>query len=230
MLGLMHPTLALRARAVTTSTFLKALLAASGAGWFFFVANHLYSNAHLFLGRESFNAYYAELEASPTVLWGIRAILLAGFAVHVGTAVVITRRSVAAAGLSRYRMKKDAATTFAARTMRWTGPIVGLYLVFHLLHLTAGAIMPGGVAYDPEDTYGNVVRSFEVPWVAAIYVIANGALTVHLVHGVSSTFQSLGLSDPALDRVRHVLSVATAVIVCAGFVSLPLAVQLGFVR
>jgi len=225
----MNHTLALRTRALNASIFLKALLALSGAGWFFFVANHLYSNLHLFLGRESFNDYYAELEASPAILWGIRAILLAGFVVHVGTAVVLTRRGVEAQS-GRYKMKKDAATTFAARTMRWTGPIVGLYLVYHLLHFTVGAAMPGGLAYDPDDTYANVVRSFQVPWVAVIYIVANGALTLHLAHGVSSVFQSLGLTDPALDGLRHGLAMTLAVIVCAGFVSLPIAVWLGFIQ
>lgn len=225
----MNHSLAVRARALNASIFLKALLALSGAGWFFFVANHLYSNLHLFLGRESFNDYYAELESSPAMLWGIRAILLAGFVVHVGTAVVLTRRGMDAQS-GRYRMKKDAATTFAARTMRWTGPIVGLYLVYHLLHFTVGAAMPGGVAYDPEDTYGNVVRSFQVPWVAVIYIVANAALTLHLAHGVSSVFQSLGLTDSALDGLRHTLAMGLAVIVCAGFISLPVAVWLGVIQ
>jgi succinate dehydrogenase / fumarate reductase cytochrome b subunit len=223
----MNQALALRVRAFSSSIFLKALLALSGAGWFFFVLNHLYSNLHLFAGRESFNAYYAELGESPTVLWGIRGILLAGFVVHVGTSVVLTRRSVEALGPARYRMKKDAVTTYAARTMRWTGPIVGLYIVYHLLHLTVGAAMPPGLVRDPSDYYANVVGSFQVPWVAAIYVVANAALTVHLAHGLSSVFQSLGLTDPAYDRLRHGTAMAIGVVVCLGFISIPVAVWAG---
>lgn len=226
----MNQALALRVRALSSHVFLKALLAVSGAGWFFFVLNHLYSNLHLFLGRESFNAYYAELNESPAVLWGIRAVLLAGFAVHVGTSVILTRRSLEALGPTRYRMKKDAVTTYAARTMRWTGPIVGLYILYHLLHLTVGVAMPPGLARDPSDYYGNVVSSFQVPWVAAIYVIANAALTVHLAHGLSSVFQSLGLTDAALDRARHVVSIGLAVVVTLGFISLPVAVWAGIIR
>lgn len=226
----MNQALALRARAISSSVFLKALLALSGAGWFFFVANHLYSNLHLFAGRESFNDYYHELNSSPTILWGIRGILLAGFVVHVGTSVILTRRSLEATAGARYKMKKDAVTTYAARTMRWTGPFVGFYIVYHLLHLTVGAAMPPGIVRDPSDYYGNVVQSFQVPWVAAIYVVANAMLTVHLVHGLSSVFQSLGLTDPALDRIRHGIAIGVAVVICAGFVAIPVAVQLGVLR
>ena len=82
----------LRVRSLSTSLFLKVLLALSGAGWFFFLINHLYSNLHLFAGREPFNAYYAGLKESPAVLWGIRGALIAGFLVHVGASIAIIRR------------------------------------------------------------------------------------------------------------------------------------------
>lgn len=216
----------LRARSLSTSVFLKVLLALSGAGWFFFLINHLYSNLHLFAGRESFNAYYEGLKESPAMVWGIRATLLAGFVVHVGASLVIVRRNAAARD-QRYRIKKDLVTTYAARTMRWTGPIVGLYLVYHVLHLTAGVAMPAGVAHDPHDTYANVVQSFRVPWVAAFYVLANAALTVHLFHGASSLFQTLGLTDPALDRLRNAIASGLAVLMCLGFIAIPVAVWAG---
>lgn len=216
----------LRVRSLSTSLFLKVLLALSGAGWFFFLINHLYSNLHLFAGREAFNAYYAGLKESPAILWGIRGALIAGFVVHVGASIAIIRRNTAARD-QRYRIKKDLVTTYAARTMRWTGPIVGLYIVYHVLHLTVGVAMPAGLAHDPEDYYGNVVRSFQVPWVAAFYVVANAALTVHLFHGASSLFQTLGLTDPDLDRIRTVLASGLALVVCLGFVAIPIAVWVG---
>ncbi|UJR81842.1 succinate dehydrogenase cytochrome b subunit [Sandaracinus amylolyticus] len=216
----------LRARSLSTSLFLKTLLALSGAGWFFFLLNHLYSNLHLFLGRDAFNGYYDALKESPAMLWGIRGVLIAGIVVHVGTSIVITRRSLESRP-QRYHVKKDVVTTYAARTMRWTGPIVGLYLVYHILHLTVGAAMPAGLAHDPHDYYGNVVRSFQVPWVAAFYVVANGALTVHLAHGVSSLFQTLGLVDPQVDKTRNVVAIALAALVCVGFASMPIAVWAG---
>src|SRR5690606_3497767 len=84
----------IRARSLSTSLFLKTLLALSGAGWLLFVIAHLYSNLHIFFGRESFNTYYDGLKASPAMLWGVRGMLVAGLLVHVGTSFVITRRSL----------------------------------------------------------------------------------------------------------------------------------------
>lgn len=216
----------LRSRSLQTSVFLKTLLAVSGAGWLAFLALHLYSNLHLFLGRESFNAYYAGLKESPAMLWGVRGLLIAGFVVHVVTAYVITRRSIAARD-HRYRVKKDVVTTYAARTMRWTGPIVGLYIVYHVLHLTVGVAMPSGIAHQAHDEYANVVSSFRVPWVAAFYIVANTALATHLAHGAASVFQTLGLSDGQLDRPRNIVATVLAVILCVGFVSMPIAVWAG---
>lgn len=217
-----------RLQSFSTSLFLKTLLALSGAGWFGFLVGHLFSNLHLLMGREAFNAYYAGLKADPVMLWSIRGVLIAGIVVHVGTAYVLSRRSMEARP-GRYAKSAPRASNYASRTMRWTGPIVGLYIVYHLLHLTVGAAMPSGVAYDAHDEYANVVGSFQVWYVALAYIVANAMLTVHLFHGVSSAFQSLGLSGGSLDGVRHTIATTLAIVVCAAFASLPLAVLLGIV-
>ncbi len=221
-------TLGHRARALTqTGVGQKALLGASGAVWLGFLLLHLYSNLHVFLGREAMNAYYEQLEAGPAQLWGVRIVLILAFATHVATAVTISRQSLSARR-SRYARFTPVVTGYAARTMRWTGPIVLAYVVYHLLHLTLGMAMPAGLVRDPHDFYGNVVRSFEVPAVAAAYVVASLALGVHLWHGGASVLQSLGLGDPRTQRApRLAVSVLTALMVL-GFVAMPLAVQLGW--
>lgn len=49
-------------------------------------------------------------------------------------------------------------------------------------------------------------------------------LVVHLSHGISSMFQSLGLAGTELDPWRHRLAAGFAIVLCAGFVSIPIAV------
>lgn len=218
----------IRARSFSTSLFLKTVLAVSGGAWLVFLLLHLYSNLHIFVGREAFDAYYAGLKESPAQLWGVRGVLVLAFVLHVATSFVITKRSIDARP-TRYHMKRDAVTTYAARTMRWTGPIVGVYIVYHLMHLTAGVAMPEGLVHRPDVYYDNVVSSFQVWYVALFYVIANTALVVHLSHGVSSMFQSLGMAGSDLDPLRHRLALGFAILLCAGFVSLPVAVWAGFV-
>jgi succinate dehydrogenase / fumarate reductase cytochrome b subunit len=149
-------------------------------------------------------------------------ILLAAFAVHIHAAyqlTMINRRARADA----YRSKRDyVVADFASRTMRWTGVIVLLFVIFHLLDLTLGPANPDFVSGDP---YHNLIASFERTPVALAYIVANLALGVHLYHGAWSLFQSLGFVFPW----RRAFAIAFTAIVVAGNVSFPLAVMTGVV-
>jgi succinate dehydrogenase / fumarate reductase cytochrome b subunit len=157
-----------------------------------------------------------------TLLWAVRIVLIAAVAVHIHAAYVLTlvnRR----ARPEPYRSPRDyVAASFAGRTMRWTGIIVALFVVFHLLDLTWGAANPGFRAADP---YHNVVESFRRWPVAIAYVVANLALATHLYHGAWSLTQSMGWVFPR----RRELAVAFAAVIAIGNVSFPLAVLTGIV-
>jgi succinate dehydrogenase cytochrome b subunit len=107
--------------------------------------------------------------------------------------------------------------------MRWTGIIVVLFVVFHLLDLTWGPANPDFVEGDP---YHNIVASFERVPVALAYVIANLALGVHLYHGAWSLFQSMGW----VHSWRRQFATVFAAVIVAGNVSFPLAVMFGVVN
>jgi succinate dehydrogenase / fumarate reductase cytochrome b subunit len=157
-----------------------------------------------------------------TLLWLARLVLIGAVAVHIHAAyalTVINRRARPEA----YRGPRDyVAASFASRTMRWTGIIVALFVVFHLLDITWGAANPDFRAGDP---YHNVVESFQRWPVALAYVVANLALAIHLYHGAWSLFQSLGWLLPR----RRELAIGFAAVIAAGNVSFPLAVLTGVV-
>ena len=118
------------------------------------------------------------------------------------------------------------AADFAARTMRWTGVIIALFVLFHLADLTWGFANPD---YVHGEVYDNVIASFSRPPVAILYVIANLALGFHLYHGVWSLFQSLGLVNRRFNAWRRYLAVAFAVVVAGVNVTFPLAVLFGVI-
>jgi succinate dehydrogenase / fumarate reductase cytochrome b subunit len=103
-----------------------------------------------------------------------------------------------------------------------------LYLVYHIMHFTLGAVP--GLPYDPEDVYGNVVRGFQIWPVAVVYIVAMVLLSLHLYHGVWSFFQSLGLNHPRYNRLRRQFATVMTVVVCGGFLSVPVAVLAGWVK
>lgn len=213
---------------VSTIT-LKTLMAISGFVWFGFLVGHLGSNLHVFGGPESLNTYYAGLKANAVIFWGVRVVLATSIVVHSAAAFSLTRRSVAARPVG-YRRRQNIASTFASRTMRWTGPLVGVFILYHLLHFTGGQAMPAGTTFKPEDTYNNIVSSFSIGYVALAYVLSLSLLGLHLWHGAYAATLSLGARHPKYDRKLKLGLTTLAALLVLGMLSIPIAVVAGFVR
>ena len=127
-------------------------------------------------------------------------------------------------------MRRFRETTYAARTMRVGGPIILLFLIYHLLHFTVGTVHPSAPAFEPTTVYNNVVSGFQVWWASAVYMVAVVFVGLHLYHGVWSMLQTLGINHPKWNSWRRLLAVAFAVVVTLGNLSMPAAVLLGYVR
>jgi len=143
--------------------------------------------------------------------------------------VQLYRRTLTARPIG-YRVKKNIVTSYAAATMKYSGPALLLYIIFHLAHFTYPGMSLGNYEHSPLDVYGNFVNAFQIPWVAALYVTANLLLGMHLYHGGFSLLQSLGLNHPRYNsRVRHAAR-AFALLVTTGNVAMPLSVLFGLIR
>jgi succinate dehydrogenase / fumarate reductase, cytochrome b subunit len=207
----------------------KYAMAISGMVLMLFVLAHMIGNLKLYLGASSLDRYSAWLRnvgepALPrqTLLWTVRIVLIAAVAVHIHSAYALTMVNRRARPVA-YRSPRDyVAASFASRTMRWSGIIVALFVVFHLLDLTWGTANPSFRADDP---YHDVVVSFQRWPVAIAYIVANLALATHLYHGAWSLFPSMGW----VNRWRRPFAVAFAAVIAAGNVSFPLAVLTGVV-
>jgi succinate dehydrogenase / fumarate reductase cytochrome b subunit len=127
----------------------------------------------------------------------------------------------------RYRGPRDyVVADFAARTMRWTGVVVLLFIAYHLADLTLGWVNPAPAGATP---YEKVVASFSSVPVAAFYLVANVALGFHLFHGVWSLFQSMGWNNRRFNHLRRSLAIGFTLVVVGGNLSFPIAVQLGII-
>jgi succinate dehydrogenase / fumarate reductase, cytochrome b subunit len=206
----------------------KYAMAISGVVLMVYVLAHMIGNLKLYLGPESINRYGEWLREvgepalpATALLWAVRVVLVVAFAVHIHAAFALTLQNRRARPV-RYRSRRDfVAANYASRTMRWSGVIVGLFVLFHLLDLTWGTANPGFV---PGDVYRNVVASFQRWPVAVVYVLANLALGVHLYHGAWSLFQSMGWAHRRFNPWRRWFAVAFAAVVVLGNVSFPVAV------
>lgn len=207
----------------------KALLAVSGAVLFGFVLQHMLGNLQVFLGPEVYNRYAESMKGNAALVWPVRTILLVALVTHVVLVVQLYTRSLAARPVA-YRVKKNKATTYAAATMKYSGPALLLYIFFHLAHFTAPGLSLGDHQFSPLDVYGNFVSSFQLPWVTLLYVTANLLLGMHLYHGAYSLLQSLGLNHPRYNSRARLGARGFAILITTGNVIMPLSVLFGIIR
>jgi succinate dehydrogenase / fumarate reductase, cytochrome b subunit len=207
----------------------KALLAVSGVILFGFVIQHMLGNLQVFLGPDVYNHYAESVKSNPALVWSVRGLLLLALITHVVLVVQLYARSLAARPVA-YRVKKNIATSYAGATMKYSGPALLLYILFHLAHFTAPGLSLGDHEFSPVDVYGNFVASFQLPWVTLLYVTANLLLGMHLYHGGFSLLQSLGLNHPRYNKRARLGARAFALLVTTGNVAMPLSVLFGLIH
>jgi succinate dehydrogenase / fumarate reductase cytochrome b subunit len=166
------------------------------------------------------------LRSEPALLWAVRVVLLAMVLLHIWSSVQLAARNITARPVG-YRMKKATGSSYASRTMYWSGPIILAFVIYHLLDFTFGQVNPH---YQPGNVYGNVVASFQVIPVAAFYIIAMLLLCLHLYHGLWSMFQSLGIAHPRYTPMLRRGAAVVATLIALGNISIPVAVLSGLVR
>lgn len=220
----------------------KWVMALTGIGLLGFVVVHMIGNLHIYEGPVQLHEYAESLRSlggglmpRTFLLWVLRLGLAGMFVLHIHSAYSLKERSRKASdkadfigGEKKYNSKRDyVAANYASRTMRWTGPIILLYLLFHLADLTWGWWL--GDNYVLGDPYHNVVASLSNLPVAIIYVVANVALVIHIFHGTWSLFQSLGINNPKYNELRRTLAKLVAGVILVGNLSFPVLVQTGLI-
>jgi succinate dehydrogenase / fumarate reductase cytochrome b subunit len=215
----------------------KIAMGVTGAILILFVIAHMIGNLKIFSGPQDINAYSRFLRevgqpelAYGQLLWIVRIILLICVLLHIVAAYQLTRMSHAARPIGYRGGRKNVETTFSARAMRWGGVLLTIFVIFHLLHFTVGAIgfRPG--QYHDLAVYQNVIAGFSIWPVSVFYIVAMGALCLHLDHGIWSMLQTFGWNTTKSQKTLRGCSRAVALIVFLGFISIPIAVMTGWLR
>lgn len=215
-------------RLLNSTVGMKITMALTGAILLGFVFVHMVGNLQIFLpDREQALAEYAHFLATVGhggVKVGTEIALLAAVGLHIGSAFRLVRLQ-ASARPTAYAARRDRASTYASRTMRWSGPILLAFIVYHLLHLTAGKVGGGYVAEGA--VYANVHNAFSNPLIAGFYIVAQLALGPHLAHGAYSMLRSLGLESAARAAAARKVALGFGIVVTLGNLSIPVAVLSG---
>lgn len=205
----------------------KVVMGVTGLIGIGFVIGHMSGNLLAFRGAEAINAYARFLKSTGELLWILRLVLIAAVILHVVAAYQLTMQNRAARPVG-YVNSEPQVSTWAARTLRWGGVLLLLFIVLHIMHFTTGTIEPAG-AFSETDVHANIVTSFRLWWVTLFYVIAMIALGLHLYHGAWSSVRSLGISPPSNDPLHRRVALVIAVVVWLGFTAVPVAVFAGLI-
>jgi succinate dehydrogenase / fumarate reductase, cytochrome b subunit len=221
----------------------KYVMAITGLILFAFVVVHMLGNLQIFLGQDTLNAYAVFLQSKPEVLWIARLGLLFMVLLHIVSAVQLSRMNKAARP-EAYGNTRVVAASYASRTMLMSGLIVLVFIIYHLLHFTvavpainllpAGPDFPGAdfsALHDTKgrhDVYRMMVLGYSNVWVSGFYIVGMALLCLHLSHGLSSMFQSVGLKSKRYALLIERFAQASALIIFIGNCSIPIAVMLGY--
>ena len=202
----------------------KVVMALTGVILFGFVLGHMAGNLQVFLGRQVFDHYAELLRANPALLWGVRGVLFVSVILHITASIQLIALKQKARPVA-YQKKEAVDSSLASRTMTWSGPLLAVFIVYHLLHMTFGTVHP---SFEEGHVYDNVISGFRVVPVAIAYVLAMILLGMHLNHGLWSMFQSLGIGHPRYSAGFRRFANIFSVLVVLGFISIPIAILAGY--
>jgi len=213
-------------------------MAVTGLGLFAFVVAHLLGNLQIFLGPDQINAYGAFLQSKPELVWSARIGLLVLVILHIWAAISLSAENRAARPKG-YANQRPVGSSYASRTMLMSGLIIFCFIVYHLLHFTVQVPAVNLTGQDfvrledqahRHDVYRMMVIGFSNIWVSLFYIVGMVLLCLHLSHGVSSMFQSLGAKNRKYATAIDRFALASAIILIVGFCSIPIAILAGIVK
>ncbi|MDO3376916.1 succinate dehydrogenase cytochrome b subunit [Geoalkalibacter halelectricus] len=211
----------------------KIAMAATGLILVLFVIVHLIGNTSIFAGPDGINAYAAALHSMGPIVWLFRLVMLAVFLLHIWLGLKLTLENKLARPVG-YAQKQNIRTSYAAQIMIYSGLVLLLFTIYHLLHFTVRVTNPEISHFVDAagrlDVYAMVVLSFQKFFITLTYVIAMVFLLLHLSHGIGSMFQSSGLNNARTLPTIQAAGKWIAIVLLVGYIAIPISIFVGIVK
>jgi succinate dehydrogenase / fumarate reductase cytochrome b subunit len=213
---------------------MKYVMALTGFFLVFFALAHMLGNLSTFGGAEGLNAYAEHLRAFPPVLWAFRALMAGALVLHLFFGLTLYLQNKAARPIN-YACKKNERTTFSAQSMVWTGLLLLVFVVIHLVQFTFHGLLPSGAIIENTaaghfNVFAMVATSLNSGGMTAFYLASVVVLLLHILHGAASFLQSLGATNENTFCAITSSGKCVAFVIALGFVLVPLSVLFGIVK
>ncbi len=194
-----------------------------------FLAAHLAGNLLLFAGKDLFNEYAKKLDEQWELLAVAETGLLILFLTHIYLAFATTIGNARARD-EQYAVKQPKVPGRIIGANTWmfaSGAVVLGFVLLHLVDLRLameGGLNLRGLDYKDKTPFDSTVMVLSNPVSRVVYTIGAIILGIHLSHGFSSAFQSLGLNHPKYMPLITLVGRIFAIVIAVGFASLAILV------
>jgi succinate dehydrogenase / fumarate reductase cytochrome b subunit len=211
----------------------KWVMAVTGLLMMAFLLVHMLGNLKIFFGPTDFDhyAHWLRTIGEPVLhgawyLWIQRVVLVVALGLHITAAAQLSRRDHKARPV-KYAHGQRPQATWATHSMRYGGIVLGLFIIWHLLDLSAGVVNPD---FQRGKAYHNIYVDFQHWWINLIYIVAMVGLGLHINHGFWSATQTLGINSRTKDKAIKATGSTLAVLISVGFIMVPVGVMTGIVK
>ena len=185
----------------------KFAMALSAFFLMFFLLQHFAINILSVFSETAFNEASHFMGTFWAVQYILQPVLIFGVIFHFVMGFVLEIKNNKARQISYAKNNGGANSSWMSRNMIWSGLAILAFLILHFIDFWIPEINTKFIAGDmsglvnPEDAssgfryYEELVHKFENPLRVSAYVVAFVLLAMHLLHGFTSAFQSVGANN-----------------------------------
>ncbi len=200
---------------VKSSIARKIVMALSGLFLVVFLTQHFVINITSVIAPDVFNSWSHFMGYNPLVQFVLQPILIAGVIIHFVMGFILEIQNRRARGVGYVKYKGSANAPWVSRNMIYTGLVVLAFLGLHFYDFWVHEMAFKYIEANPEDPtryHEETVEKFAPFWRTIIYVISFVLLSLHLWHGFSSSFQSMGVNNKYSTGIKLFTNIFSVVI------------------
>jgi succinate dehydrogenase / fumarate reductase cytochrome b subunit len=209
---------------LSSSIARKVAMALSGLFLITFLALHFFINLTSVFSEEVFNACSHFMGYNPLIQFVMQPILVAGVGFHFVMGIILEAQNNKARPVAYAKYNGAANASWASRNMIVSGLVVLAFLGLHMYDFWVHEMVYKYAevnAIEESRYFTELVAKFESPIRTGLYSISFLLLSLHLWHGFSSAFQSVGFNNKYSKGVQK-FGYAFAIIIPFGFIFIAL--------